>query len=152
MAREFVPSADERQVQPAGVDLRVESIEVLRGPGFIGEEKKIPGGEEVKPTPRGWVLAPGAYRVRFRDVVRVPPDAVGICFPRSSLLRMGATVSCAVWDPGYVGKGQALLVVFNDGGIVVEKDARLAQIVFVRLVEVAKVLYRGTYYGEGLEG
>ena len=138
-------------MQPAGVDLRVAVVERLLEPGLLGRgNKEIPRGEMVEPSDGWWHLSPGGYRIRFKDVVEVPKDAVGICFPRSSLLRMGATLHCAVWDPGYKGRGQAFLVVHNPHGVKVEVGARIAQIMFIRLEEKPGTLYRGGYYGEGL--
>ena len=146
-----VPGAGGEQVQPAGVDLRVDRVEELAGPGVLGVgERVIPEGRPLEPSGGWWHLPPGAYRVRFLDPVRVPRDAVGLCFPRSSLLRMGAGLLCAVWDPGYEGRGQSLLVVYNPHGIRLERGARIAQIVFVRLESEARDLYQGAYQGEGL--
>ncbi|MCE4603004.1 MAG: deoxyuridine 5'-triphosphate nucleotidohydrolase [Desulfurococcales archaeon] len=139
------------QVQPAGVDLRVGEVRRLESPGLLGEaDRRIPEGARVEPVEGWWSLGPGAYRIRFLDVVRVPPNVVGLCFPRSSLLRMGALVGCAVWDPGYVGRGEALLAVFNPMGIRLEQGARVAQLVYATLRREASRLYEGVYKGEGL--
>ncbi|MEB3860946.1 MAG: deoxyuridine 5'-triphosphate nucleotidohydrolase, partial [Desulfurococcales archaeon] len=88
------------QVQPAGVDLRVGEVRRLDSQGLLGVgDRRIPSGVRVEADNGWWSLEPGAYRIRFLDVVRVPPNVVGLCFPRSSLLRMGALVGCGVWDP-----------------------------------------------------
>jgi len=150
-AAKAVPTASGKQVQPAGIDLRVALVEKLLDEGSIGRSGKvIPKGEIIEPVNGWWMLKPGGYRIRFDDVVEVPEDAVGLCFPRSSLLRMGVTLHCAVWDPGYKGRGQALMVVHNPHGIKLEVRSRVAQIVFIRLEEAPGTLYRGAYYGEGL--
>lgn len=150
-AARAVPTAGEGQVQPAGVDLRVQLVERIMGEGVLDiGSKVIPEGVPVEPVDGWWVLEPGAYRVRFLDAVEVPGDAVGLCFPRSSLLRMGAFLACAVWDPGYRGRGQALLVVYNPRGVRIRMGARIAQIVFFRLEGPPASLYKGSYYGEGL--
>lgn len=138
-------------VQPAGVDLSVESIEAFKESGYLGSSGRvIPPGEPVTPRDGVYHLEPGAYRVRFREPVRVPSWAVGFCYPRSSLLRMGATLACAVWDPGYAGKGAALLLVFNPHGLKLEVGARIAQFVLARLEEIPHKTYTGYYQGEGL--
>ena len=138
------------QVQPAGVDLRVASVSRIVEPGMLGREgKRVPRGEEIPAENGVWRLAPGHYRIRFLDVVSVPVWAVGFCYPRSSLLRMGASLHCAVWDPGYTGRGEALLVVYNEHGIILEEGARIAQIVYAR-IEGETRPYRGDYQGEGL--
>ncbi len=145
-----VKPVTQEAVQPAGVDLSLAEIELLESEGVLGlEERRLPGGGKLEPRGGWWSLAPGAYRVRFSEVVEVPRGYVGFCYPRSSLLRMGATVYCAVWDPGYRGRGQALMAVWNPHGLRIEWGARVAQLV---LAEVSGPVrpYRGAYMGEGL--
>ncbi len=145
----FVDVLDGRQVQPAGVDLTVSEVERLVEPGeidFSNENRKIPEGEKLvfdEKIP----LEPGVYRIRYGETVRIPEDCIGILLPRSSLLRMGATVFGALWDPGYEGRGQGLLQVFNPHRIVLHRNARVAQLIFIR--GSASGRYGGRYQGEG---
>ena len=142
---------DDIQVQPAGVDLRVSEVRSFNTHGSIGfHEKSVPSGVIVEPKDGWWFLNMGAYRVRFSEVVEVPEWAVGFCYPRSSLLRMGVFLGCAVWDPGYRGRGEALLVVFNRYGVRIEVGARIAQLVYAKLSGKPDRVYRGTYINEGL--
>jgi len=104
----------------------------------------------VRPADGLYRLQPGAYKIRFMDVVSVPLDAVGLCFPRSTLLRMGVSISCAVWDPGYSGRGESLMTVLNPHGVAIAQGARVAQLVFIRLESPPASLYRGSYQGENL--
>lgn len=60
----------------------------------------------------------------------IPRDAAAIGRARSSLLRCGATLETALWDPGYRGRSQSLLVVYNPAGLKLKKKARLMQLVF----------------------
>ncbi|MDK2384425.1 MAG: deoxyuridine 5'-triphosphate nucleotidohydrolase [Candidatus Korarchaeota archaeon] len=141
----------EDQVQPAGVDLSVSEVYRAGGPGEITlDGKRIPGYVELEPGGGAWRLGPGYYVVRFAEAVEVPLNAVGICLPRSSLLRMGAALHCALWDPGYKGRGYALLTVYNEHGIVVERGARIAQMIYVGLSAGPRRGYEGAYQGEGL--
>lgn len=143
---------EEEQVQPGGVDLRVGEVRVFRGPGFIGVEgRRVAPSEPLEPRGGRWVLGPGVYKVVFLDAVHVPEGVVGFCFPRSSLLRSGVLMGCAVWDPGYRGRGEALLAVLNPGGFVLERGARVAQLVYVSLRGFGGG-YRGVYQGERLGG
>ncbi len=143
---------EEAQVQPGGVDLRVGEVHVFRGPGFIGVEgRRVAPSEPLEPRGGRWVLGPGVYKVVFLDAVHVPEGVVGFCFPRSSLLRSGVLMGCAVWDPGYRGRGEALLAVLNPGGFVLERGARVAQLVYVSLRGFGGG-YRGVYQGEKLGG
>ncbi len=141
------------QVQPAGVDLRLDTVEELVEAGRLGVGERVrPRGRPIEPVDGWYRLGPGYYRIRFLDPVAVPSSAVGLCFPRSSLLRMGASVLCAVWDPGYRGRGEALLAVFNAYGVELERGARIAQLVFLRVGGAPGGLYEGVYQGEGLRG
>ncbi len=138
-------------VQPAGVDLSVDEVRRFDGPGLLGvSERKVPRGELVEPVNGWWALGPGAYRVRFAEIVEIPVTGVGFCYPRSSLLRMGALLACAVWDPGYRGRGEALLYVLNPHGVRIEKRARIAQLVIARVHPPPREIYSGAYQGEGV--
>ncbi len=142
---------EEKQVQPAGIDLTIMRVCMLEEAGELGfVHRKIPKGKELKTTNGYWELPPGAYRITYREIVKIPEDAVGICLPRSSLIRMGATIFSAVWDPGYIGRGEGLLVVFNPYGIKLEKNARIAQLILIKLTQKPHTIYRGTYYGENI--
>jgi len=70
--------------------------------------------------------------------------------PRSSLLRCGVTVGTAVWDAGYEGRSQSLLVVYNPRGFRLQKNARVAQLIFMRLSGKTEG-YKGAYQGENIE-
>jgi len=152
LAAAAVPSSRGDQVQPAGVDIRVGAVLRFLGRGRLGvEARSLPRVEPVEPEDGVWRLERGVYKVVFADPVYVPSSAVGLCFPRSSLLRSGVLMACAVWDPGYYGRGEALLEVANPHGFELEVGARVAQIVFVPVQGVAGV-YRGRYLGENLGG
>ena len=69
--------------------------------------------------------------------------------PRSSLLRCGVTVGTAVWDAGYSGRSQSLMVIYNPQGIRLQKNARIIQLVFFQLTQETEG-YRGIYQGENI--
>jgi dUTP pyrophosphatase len=56
-------------------------------------------------------------------------------------------VETAVWDPGYEGRGRALLIVYNEHGIVLERNARVVQLVFFKVAGTGPG-YAGAYKGE----
>lgn len=150
-AARAVPGHEESQVQPAGVDLRLGEVYELLTPGELSAaDRRLPDVRPARLVNNFYELGPGAYRIRFLDVVEVPPDAVGICFPRSTLLRMGAYLHCAVWDPGYRGRGESLLYVANPHGVRIERGARVAQLVLIKLTSPPPATYSGRYQGEGL--
>ena len=145
----------ETQTQMCGIELTVESIKEFYSPGEIGfhnKDRVLPethsahGGE-------GWSdvwLDQGAYLVTFNEVVTIPKDVMAIARPRSSLLRCGVTVETAMWDPGYKGRSQCLLVVHNPEGFILYKNARILQLIFMKLDKEAEKLYNGVYQGENL--
>ena len=157
VAEQVTPTTDE-QVQPNGVDLRLESIHDQREPGRIGRDGKEVGDRVRRPpdaTAGGSAgaeerevhpLPPGGYVVRYAETISVPEDHVGFVYPRSSLLRNSCTLDTAVWDAGYEGRGEGLLAVHHD--IENEAGARVAQ--FVLAEADAAGSYDGSYQGENL--
>ncbi|MBI2079322.1 deoxyuridine 5'-triphosphate nucleotidohydrolase [Candidatus Micrarchaeota archaeon] len=141
----------ESQFQPCGVDITLKEAYKFRTAGkidFDNKERKISEVEPVQFQNEEVALQPGAYKVIFNEYVKIPKDAAAFCFPRSSLLRCGVTLECAVWDPGYEGRSEALLVVRNEHGLVLKKNAKIEQMVFVKLAEATSSLYSGVYKGE----
>jgi len=121
VARTYVAGSLDEQVQPAGVDLRLGEVFEFLNEGLLTQgSRRLPDVRPVRPADGLYRLQPGAYKIRFMDVVSVPPDAVGLCFPRSTLLRMGVSISCAVWDPGYSGRGESLMTVLNPLNLLVQ--------------------------------
>lgn len=141
------------QFQPAGADLTLRAIFRFDGAGEIdgdNSRRALPPSSEI-PFPDGGEplhLLPGSYKMMFNEVVKIPKDCVAMALPRSSLLRMGATTNNALWDPGYEGRSEGLLVVSNPAGLRIHKNAKVIQLVFVRLEGEAASLYRGQYHGE----
>ena len=141
------------QFQPAGVDLTLKSIFSFSEAGCIdgdNAKRRLPKTTElVFPAIDAPLhLSPGTYKVIFNELVKIPHDAIALTFPRSSLLRMGASMHNAVWDPGYEGRGEAMLLVANSHGLDVHKNAKLVQMVFVRMESAASSTYSGKYMHE----
>jgi dUTP pyrophosphatase len=143
----------EKQLQPSGFDLSVGEVLAYEGGGsvdFSNEERVIAPGRSLQPDRDGWYkLGPGCYTIVYNEVVRMPLDLAAIARTRSTLLRNGASVGTAVWDPGYQGRSSSLLVVHNPHGMRLKRDARVVQLVFFRIGEV-KEGYRGAYQNERL--
>lgn len=140
------------QLQPSGIDLRVERVQRLTSPGLLGAADTVrepAAREDVAPDVDGWWSLPqGAYVITYREKVNIPLDLVGFSWPRSSLPRSGVAIHGAVWDPGYSGRGEGMLSVNNARGFRLQRGARVLQIVFFRLASAAGEGYRGRYHGE----
>jgi dUTP pyrophosphatase len=138
------------QRQQAGIDLTVDKVERFTEAGridFDNSTREIAAGKE----PHGDKLEGGtSYRITYNEKVSVPENAIGLVFPRSSLMRNGCHLVTAVWDPGYEGRGQGLLEVLNPRGVVLTENARVGQLVFFRLENEASEGYDGRYQGENI--
>jgi dUTP pyrophosphatase len=144
----------EEQLQPNGFDLTLREIHRLASSGRLGqalEQRELSATEALVFDRDGWVdLAAGPYLVTFNEIVNLPLDLMALGRPRSSLLRCGVSLHTAVWDAGYRGRSQALLVVFNPLGYRVQRGARLMQLVFFRLARQVSEGYQGRFLGENL--
>ena len=142
------------QTQMRGMELTVQRIERFASFGavaFENSERRLPETEVMDFDQSGWIELPaGAYLVTFNEIVSIPADVAAMARARSTLLRCGASLQTALWDPGYRGRSQSLLVVHNPSGLRLKRNARLMQLVFMRLEKKAEELYEGRYQGENI--
>jgi len=68
----------------------------------------------------------------------------------SSLLRCGVSIHNAVWDAGYSGRSQSLMVVYNPQGFRLYRNARIVQMVFFFLSREVAQGYQGMFQGENI--
>ena len=99
---------------------------------------------------KNFVVREKEFKIIFNEIVNIPKNLAAIAKPRSSLLRCGATIETAVWDAGYSGRSESLLVVYNEKGFRVKKNARLLQLLFFRLDGEVKKGYSGIYQNENI--
>lgn len=143
----------EEDLDCSGIKLHLDKIYgfVEQG-GVYSSSKRFPKTFEIQPNEYGvYLLKPGGYKIRYKEVVKIPENTIALAIPRSTLLRIGATIYTAVWDPGYEGRGEGLMVVFNHQGIEIEHGIQVAQLVFISLDRVTKYVYRGSYFRENLD-
>jgi dUTP pyrophosphatase len=144
----------EAQLQPNGFDMTLRDVTRLTTPGAVGAEdasRKLSETEPLDFGTDGWAkLEPGPFLITFNEVVNLPLDIMALGRPRSSLLRSGVGIHTAVWDAGYHGRSQALLVVYNPDGYRVQRDARLMQLVFFRMETAASRGYQGRFQSENI--
>ena len=144
----------EEQVQPNGIDLTLREIAMLQSAGTIGvsnSQRVISGLAPLVFDGLGYVdLVPGAYIITYNEIVNLPKNVMALGAPRSSLTRCGVSVHTAVWDAGYSGRSQSLMVVHNHLGFRLQRNARIMQLVFLRLTKETEG-YRGAYQGENIK-
>ena len=144
----------EAQLQPNGFDMTLRHVARLTSAGAVGTEdasRELSETQDLEYGTDGWIrLEPGPFLITFNEVVNLPLDIMALGRPRSSLLRSGAGVHTAVWDAGYQGRSQALLVVYHPGGYRVQRNARLMQLVFFRMETAASRGYQGRFKSENI--
>lgn len=141
------------QVQANGFDLTLRDIALLQSAGSIAvsnQQRVVSDLALLVFDGLGYIeLMPGSYIITYNEIVHLPGDVMALAAQRSSLLRCGVTVGTAVWDAGYEGRSQSLLLVHNPLGFRVQKNARVLQLVFFRLGKETEG-YRGAYQGENM--
>ena len=144
----------EEQLQPNGFDLTVKTIDTIASIGTIGKSNKNRILSKIKPIKfcrDGWVeLSAGTYLLTLNEIISLPSDICAIGRPRSSLLRCGVTVNSALWDAGYTGRSQVLMVVHNNNGFCLYKDSRVLQLAFIYLAHPVAEGYQGQYQNENI--
>jgi dUTP pyrophosphatase len=145
----------EQQLQPNGFDMTLRDIALLETAGQIAcdnAQRKLPEMMPLEFDKEGFEeLIPGNYMITYNEIVHVPTNLMAFGRPRSSLLRCGVSIGTAVWDAGYSGRSQSLLIVYNTRGFKVQKNARVAQLVFQTLSGETEG-YKGKYQNENING
>ena len=160
------------QAQSCGVDLTLKRIKTWTSPGSVDFDNSLRLNASTIEVPftrqyeqlqnlsnnhpmfkkhiygsqESVMLKPGAYLVEFNETVDTPLSLMGQIFVRSSLFRSGALLSAGLMDSGYKGAVGALLQVVNPHGLLLFRDARLAQMVFHQMSEPVEG-YSGVYQG-----
>lgn len=144
------------QLTPNGFDLSCGWVYEFDSAGmvdFSNKERLIPSGREILPQKLNpadkfgwWYLTPGTYKIKTNEKVNLTDDLIALAFSRTSLLRCGAFTQHGVWDAGFKGRGEFVLVVQNPQGIRIKQNARVAQLIFLNLKKT-KQGYQGRYQG-----
>ncbi|MFP4655001.1 MAG: deoxyuridine 5'-triphosphate nucleotidohydrolase [Methanohalobium sp.] len=142
------------QIQPNGIEMTLKEIRTIDGPGsvdFDNSERIIPDGVNLEFNDNEWIELPsGIYKVIFNEIVNIPKNLAAIAKPRSSLIRCGTSLETAVWDAGYRGRSESMLVVHNPAGFRLKKNSRLMQLLFYKLDNEVIEGYNGQYQNENL--
>lgn len=142
------------QLQPNGFDLSLREIALLQSPGQIAisnSQRLVSSLAPLMFDGLGFIELPAdIYSVTYNETLHLPRNVMALATPRSSLLRCGVTVNTAVWDAGYSGRSQSLMVVYNTHGFRLQRNARIVQLVFFHLTQQTEG-YQGTYQGENID-
>ncbi|KAL1847486.1 hypothetical protein Plec18170_008599 [Paecilomyces lecythidis] len=138
-----------QQQQPCGVDLTLRRVSKWTSAATIDFDNTKRQAAKTSSLPfddasQAIILKPGAYLIDFNEITQIPRNCMGSVFPRSSLWRSGVGIVAGVVDAGYEGAMGALMEVKNPNGVILYKNARLAQIVIEELGETVEG-YNGIY-------
>lgn len=95
-----------------------------------------------------YTLTHGTYIAVYNETIEIPEGHVGFLWPRSRFPRSHMFLTSAVWDQGYKGIGEGMLMV-PDHYAVIEKGMRIGQMVFME-AEKPDEMYEGSHQGERL--
>ena len=144
----------QQQVQPNGIDLTLKEVALLSSPGSLGahnESRVLSASSPLDFDALGCLdLLTGCYLITYNEVVNIPNDMMALARPRSSLLRCGVSIHNAVWDAGYSGRSQSLMVVYNPAGFRLYRNARIVQMIFLPLSQEVAQGYGGAFQGENV--
>ena len=143
-----------QQIQPNGIDLTLKEVALFSSSGSLGsgnESRVLSGTSLLVFDGLGRLdLLPGCYLVTYNEVVNLPKNIMALAMARSSLLRCGVTIHNAVWDAGYSGRSQSLMMVYNPQGFRLYRNARVVQMVFFFLSREVGQGYQGMFQGENI--
>lgn len=142
----------ERQLQPNGIDLTLDSILIPDGKGYVSPmEKVIPKYSNIKHVD-GCIynLDYGMYLFNINETINLPSNICAITIQRSSLMRSGVNTNIGFWDSGYLGKGYSTINVMNPHGFSIQKESSIIQMIFLKNT-IPTELYNGSYHGEGVK-
>ena len=141
---------EERQIQPASVDIRLGStfsiVEDL-STGVISLEAAASYKTILTDT---YILLPGQFVLATTmEYFELPDNLTAFVEGRRSLGRLGLFIQNAGWvDPGF--KGEITLELFNANRCAIELKAgrRVGQLVFAEMDPMALNPYNGKYQGQ----
>lgn len=156
--REKYPDLDEKQYQPAGIDLKLGKIETFdvgqnKFYGIIDGLKVLPSRSELKMNALSvngqiksvYSLRPGVpYIATVENKIQIDESCLQFYKPRSSLLRCGTNVMTAVGDPDFYGHLSFLVINYLPVDFVITKGERFAQLVDIK-VDGVSYGYDGDY-------
>jgi deoxycytidine triphosphate deaminase len=160
LAAQCVILSEYSKLTQAGVDLSAQKIEfinpkkskvqILTDKTTINQEMyeemmMVAFQTEDNKMNKGWHLSKGVYSVTFNEGINVPKNAQAKVTHRSSIYRIGNIIESPWWDAGFGCENMNTTLIVNTP-MFVEKNARLAQVVFYEMPE-PKELYSGQWQG-----
>ena len=156
--RHMYSDLDEEQYQPAGIDLTLDKVSEFKHNkgttyGLLKNAKVLPDLIDMETKTMQvsgmlvdvFVLQPHTtYLATTTEFIDIDEQSGQFYLPRSSLLRSSIDVRTAFGDPGFHGHLSFLLINHTDELFVIEKGARFAQLIDMKVVGIGEA-YNGDY-------
>lgn len=148
----YLQNAQSESIQQVSVDLHLKSVKRIQGGLIFKNRRDILTYRNIPTTYLSgrniWVLNEGTYSVTFEEDCKIPDNRTGMILHRSSLVRIGGTLDCGIFDPGYNSKHGmgAVLTVGKDCTIELERGCAIATFYMFENPPVEPdLLYKGIY-------
>jgi deoxycytidine triphosphate deaminase len=137
------PPIEENQIQPSGIDLRIDYFTQIVGHGYLGVVEKKNSGERRLALKDGcYELEKGRpYMAYFVESCKLPIQMSALIWGRSTLVRNGILCLSMVYDPGYMNVIACPVYPFKT--FLVKQYAKFAQ--FCGQENSGTMLYSGGY-------
>lgn len=130
----FVDPFDAEAIKAASIDLRVgsERYEYSFDEYTLGEEIRP---EDVTSTSYDevWIEPGQSVYIGLLEEIKIPLDALGFVFPRSTLTRLGISIFPVYMNPGYAGRMPVTIANHGHARIRIVPGARIAQLLCAKL-------------------
>lgn len=116
-----------------GYDLTLKGVKTVHGGTILSDKTIVEDYKEVMPqlsSTGKWIfkLDPGTYSLTFEQGIKLPTNVTAFIRHRSSVLRCGGVITSGVFDPGFETEEIGAVMMATEG-IVIEKGARVAQVI-----------------------
>lgn len=134
-----------------GYDLTLKDVKLIGQSGAIaGGKTKLPVYYAILPNQQpdslpSYTLKRGVYSIEFDQGCNLDDQTMAFITHRSSLARIGATITSGIYDPGFQCETVGAILTVNVDWIIVEQHARIAQ--FVAQRSQPSELYNGQWQG-----
>ena len=134
---------EEKQLQPSGIDLRIDYFTQIIGHGFLSTNEKKNSDERKLRLRDGYyeLIKGNAYMAYFVESCKLPIHMSALIWGRSTLVRNGVLCMSMVYDPGY--ENVIACPVYPFKTYLVKQYARFAQ--FCGQENTGSMMYDGGY-------
>lgn len=145
MLGQFIINGDKKYLAQNGYDLRLDKVKKLLGRSCLASQEDISIIQREKldfDCRKYYNLTPGnVYEVTTIETIKIPTNAVGMIFSRSSFNRNGIQILSTLFDSGFYGTPSVAIYPFFE--LDIKRGTRIAQIIFIE-AEAYKQ-YNGKY-------